>query len=268
MSADLLVVGRTTPASESILVDCQLIDSHGAVLGTASIRDGVPITDEVRGLLRWQQRPEQTVAGKTDLAELCLDYSFDVLRHGKYSTQLTDDMTMRTGEKFRLRVRPLSDCYVYLLLFDSAGKAEVLLPHARIVQSNQLRGGVLYTFPSPTLGYELVPPTGTEHLWLVASYEPLSELKDLISKLEAGGDAVAVSQHIRKHVEEVATRGMKVQGDQPQELKSGYQVRGLPPSSLRSVIIGGESVAGDSSPQLLQCNGATTALVQLRIQHK
>ena len=267
LKADLLVAGRTTPTADCVHVDCQLVDPAGRVLATAAIRGGVPMTDEVRGLLRWQQKPPVATAGQTPVAELCLDYSFDVRTNG-YWRQLRDDATVRTGEKFWLRVRPQSDCYVYLLLFDSTGKAEVLFPHPQIHRTNQLRGGVLYTFPSPSIGYKLVPPTGIEQLWLVASYEPLSELGELIRKLSSGTDADVVSQHIRKHVQEVATRGLPSAEQTQPPTTSGYAVRGLPPSGLRSVALDGEVAGDENPPPMLQCNGGTSALVKLRIRHE
>lgn len=269
LQADLLVIGRTTPTGKSVQVDCQLMDLAGNVAATASIRGGLPMTDEVRGLLRWQQLPEGAGDG-AQVAELCLDYSFEAQRAGSDGrlrwAQMADDIVMRTGEKFWLRVRPQSDCYVYLLLFDSEGKAEVLLPHPKIWQGNRLRGGVLYTFPSPAIGYQLVPPKGLEQLWLVTSYEPLTELKDLIYQLNAGGDAQAVSRHIQRQIQQVATRGMG--GASGQSLLTGYKVAGAPPVLLRGVIAGEGGGGQDSPPALLPCNGVTAALAHLRIRHE
>ncbi len=266
LKADLLLVGRTTPAGDSVHVDCQLVDAAGKVLSTAAIRGGLPLNAEVRGLLRWQQRPSGGSAAQAAVAELCLDYSFDV-RTGALWRQLRDDAVVRTGEKFWLRVRPQSDCYVYLLLFDSAGKAEVLFPHPQIHRSNRLRGGVLYILPSATVGYKLVPPRGVEHLWLVASYEPLTELGNLIQRLRSGGDADAVSRHIRTEVQQVATRGLP--GPEPSQPSPGQPaVQGPPPVSLRGIALEGEVAGEDSPPALLQCNGGTSALVKLSIRHE
>jgi hypothetical protein len=269
LKADLLVTGRTTPAADCVHIDCQMIDAAGRILATAALRGGVPMTAEVRGLLRWQQKPPavQAAQSQAPVAELCLDYSFDVRANGLWR-QLRDDATVRTGEKFWLRVRPQSDCYVYLLLFDSAGKADVLFPHPQIHRTNQLRGGVLYMLPSMAVGYKLVPPTGIEQLWLVASYEPLTELGGLIRELSSGGDAEAISQHIRREVQQVATRGLPSAGPTPASTTSGYTVRGLPPPALRGIALDAEVAGEESPPPLLQCNGGTSALVKLTIRHE
>jgi hypothetical protein len=269
LKADLLVAGRTTPTADCVHVDCEMVDAAGRILATAAIRSGLPMNDEVRGLLRWQQRPASVAAGQAQapVAELCLDYSFDCRTNGLWR-QLRDDAGVRTGEKFWLRVRPQSDCFVYLLLFDSAGKAEVLFPHPQIHRTTQLRGGVLYTFPSPSVGYKLVPPTGTEQLWLVASYEPLTQLGNLIQELRTGADADAVSQHIRKHVQEVATRGLPSAEQEAPPASGGYAVRGLPPSGLRSVALDGDVAGDENPPPMLQCNGGSSALVKLTFRHE
>jgi hypothetical protein len=271
LKADLLVVGQTTPTTDEVHVDCQIIDQQGRILATAAIRNGLPRTQEVEGLLRWQQLPSMPSDDKVELARLAIDYSFEMQPRTTASrrwVQITDNMHMQTGDRFILRICPQSDCYVYLLLFDSAGKAEVLFPNPSIRRSNHLRGGVLYTFPSPEVAYKLVPPKGVERFWLVASYEPLTELKDLIEKLRTGADAGVVSEHIRREIQQVATRGMAPPPSGERKLASGYSVRDLPPVIMRSVVIEGVAEEeGHTASPLISIDGFTSVVAELTIHH-
>ena len=137
---------------------------------------------------------------------------------------MDDGSTVRSGQRFKIRVQPNSDCFLYVLLYDSAGKASVLFPHRKIQMNNEVRGGVGYEVPEGTKWYWFDEKPGTETFYIVTSYTPMRNLDAIVAKMErAGGQQVRLARSARKEIDEVIIRGMSPRGSKAYQPK-GYDI--------------------------------------------
>lgn len=109
---------------------------------------------------------------------------------------------LRSGDNLQLHFSTNADCYVYVLLFDSQGKASRLFPNPKIAMDNQVKANVDYRIPPGDLWFYLDERTGTETIYLSASYEPMGRLDALLSEMERVGDSRQrdLSDQIRESV--------------------------------------------------------------------
>ena len=92
-------------------------------------------------------------------------------------------------DRFQVHFRPSTDCYVYLLLYDSQNKASLLFPKKASEIESFVEGDTGIRSPGANLFYELDNVTGTEMIYLVASTQPMVDVDWLLEKMEkAGGD--------------------------------------------------------------------------------
>jgi len=128
-------------------------------------------------------------------------------------------------------VQPNSDCYLYVLLFDSRGRAGVLFPHHQIGLPNQVRGGVSYEIPEASKWYWFDDQPGQETFYLVASYKPLSELDELLGKMQQVGQKhPQLARDAQAHIDRTLTRGMSP------ETSAAHEPKGL---TIRTRGVGG-----------------------------
>jgi hypothetical protein len=91
-----------------------------------------------------------------------------------------DGMTMHDGDQFRLVFSPSADCYAYVLAVDPAGQTSVLFPNEAIRQSNQCQANRHYEIPDGVNWFTLDETTGSEMVYLVASYDPLDNVEQAL----------------------------------------------------------------------------------------
>ncbi|HEX9934718.1 MAG TPA: DUF4384 domain-containing protein [bacterium] len=112
---------------------------------------------------------------------------------------------LKSFDKFQVLLRPHTDCYAYLLFYDSAGKASLLFPSKEAGESTSLKKGSVVRVPGDGLYFELDDNPGVETLYLLASSSPLADVEWLLEKMEkAGMDSSANAALSRS----VATRGI------------------------------------------------------------
>jgi hypothetical protein len=147
------------------------------------------------------------------------------------------DVVVQSGSKLKskdnLRVyfETNQKSYVYMLIFDSEKKASVLFPDPRIAVGNQVQGGVEYQIPPGDDWFWLDEHPGTETIYVIASYEPLTELKKMLDALE-GQDAPARESAQKKLEQQVAVMqrgigGIGKVGMQRYDIGGGKQVQRL-----------------------------------------
>lgn len=206
--ADVLVVGDTTDAGSDFLCSVRALrTSSGQVLAQSSraTLERAPL-----GRLLWYVRRPASQSAAGELPPLALRYEF-ISSTPAGEVRLDSGAAVRSGQQFRVRVQPNSDCYLYLLLYDSQGQPSVLFPHAEIGGSNQVRGGVVREFPAGTKWYYFDRTPGEETFYLVASYTPLTDLDAILSQMRQAGprDLAAAA---RKEIDGTVTRGMSAAG--------------------------------------------------------
>ena len=206
----------------------RLIDvSTGAVLNVAEATV-TPQGDSLSpGLLTYVQRP--TGVRKGGLPPLSVRYTMFTQCKDKDGTWLesavgSDRTEMRSGDQFKFHLSPVSDCRIYLLLFDSRGEVSCLFPTGRIKQTNVCRGGIEVKVPGGDRWFWLDRNTGRETLYLVASYGPLKELDALLVQMAAaGGGNVKLATRIRGVITDMNQKG---DGKQT-HLPGGFTIRGV-----------------------------------------
>ncbi len=93
-----------------------------------------------------------------------------------------DGQPLQSGDKFRVVVRPTTDAHVYVLLLSSSGEPSVLFPNPDMPLTNPLPAGREVAIP-PDGTFELDGAAGEEHLQVLASQHPLSDLEQRLRNL-------------------------------------------------------------------------------------
>lgn len=199
--SDVLVVGTVSDIGRSIWIEVRAVMTRTAQIVCAAHTEVVKSV-EIRNLMRWIQRPAPAVSSPQRIEVPPLQIEWTVVgavkgRKGWESVDVREGRVLRSGDGFLVKFKPLSDCYVYLLLFGSGGKAQCLFPWrgegGEIRLSNYCLGGKWYTVPEPlqdgkTRWYKLDNVTGEEALYLVACYEPMRNLDELIGRMDEAGE--------------------------------------------------------------------------------
>jgi hypothetical protein len=95
--------------------------------------------------------------------------------------------TLRSGDQFKVNFIADGDGYVYMINFDSQGKALIIFPHPEAGTGNRVKAGQTYEIPaSPAQWYYLDDAKGQETLYIVASPFPIPNLDSLVTDLKEG----------------------------------------------------------------------------------
>ena len=218
--ADVLIVGKTVDTGREVLLSARVLDVTGKTGRVLATTSNVSLPRADLGQLMWYVRRPAAEGAGGELPPLALRYEL-VSPSSAGDSRLNDGSTVRSGQKFKIRLQPNSDCFLYVLLYDSTGKANVLFPHRKIQVNNEVRGGVSYEVPEGTKWYWFDENPGTETFYIVTSYTPMRSLDAIVAKMErAGGQQTRLARSARKEIDEVIIRGMLPTGSK------GYQPKG------------------------------------------
>jgi hypothetical protein len=121
---DVLIGGMANVAGEEVVLSAKAVDLRTRIAATTDL---VPLSSSnLRPLLRVVIRGATGKGG--DLPPLAVRYEFPSSTD-RGEVRLAHGSTVLSGQKFRVRVQANADCYLYLLLYASQEKAEVLFPH-------------------------------------------------------------------------------------------------------------------------------------------
>lgn len=131
--------------------------------------------------------------------------------------KLNDGGTLRSGEQFQIHFRAEKDCYVYVALFDSQGRASLLFPFLpphphppaprldpsedQVIQlDNRVEAGKLYVLPDPSQSggsrwFRLDDHPGTETIYIVASTVRMAGIESLIRECARDAKAAPRLRH-------------------------------------------------------------------------
>lgn len=101
---------------------------------------------------------------------------------------LEADAILRSGDGYRISLKPRQSCYVYLLQQDSTGKVERLkFDGVSDAADQHLQADTEYWAPSPSHWFYLDRTQGKETLYFIASHEPItqSDLENLLRTASA-----------------------------------------------------------------------------------
>jgi hypothetical protein len=131
---------------------------------------------------------------------------------------LRDGATLHSGDQYRLVIVPHAECWLYVMGVDQKGPA-LLFPHEQIKHSHRVPAGREIQLPDGNNWYTLDDQTGTESLYLIASYEPLPELEALSGQGKASPNAAEKLENFAQAMqtrssERLKTRGATIEPDQ------------------------------------------------------
>jgi tetratricopeptide (TPR) repeat protein len=126
------------------------------------------------------------------------------------SVPVKNGAQLSSGDCFKINFETNEDCFVYVLLYGSAGIAQCLFPHEQIQIANRVEGNKLYALPDGDNWYYLDNERGIETVYLVGSYEPMQDIGGLLRRMNgADRDAQkALSEQIQNGIVSVQTRGL------------------------------------------------------------
>ena len=109
---------------------------------------------------------------------------------GSYSEILVSEgSALRSGDNFQIHLESSRPAYVYVLMYDSQGKAGQIFPDPKVNQSGAVEGGRKIVVPGRDLWFWLDESTGTETIYVLASEKPMADIRGLLAQMEGGSEA-------------------------------------------------------------------------------
>lgn len=118
---------------------------------------------------------------------------------------IRDGATLRSNDNFKILVRASRECYLYVINFDSTGKANLLFP-GMAGSNNKIGSSNDYQIPDGDNWMFLDNNTGTEAFYVIADVRPMSDLQGLVAEMERQGGRDTSKQILAQ----VRTRGVSV----------------------------------------------------------
>jgi CHAT domain-containing protein len=109
---------------------------------------------------------------------------------GSYSEILVNEgSALRSGDNFQIHLDSSRAAYVYILMYDSQGKAGQIFPDPKINQSGSIESGRRLVVPARDLWFWLDDSTGTETIYVLTSEKPMTDIRGLLAQMEGGNEA-------------------------------------------------------------------------------
>jgi hypothetical protein len=88
-----------------------------------------------------------------------------------------DVLALASGDRLRIFLKPLDDCYAYLYLHDSQGDLQILFPREAAARPAALVVAGTYALPDIDSWYRLDEHPGIEVFYLIVGHDRLPELE-------------------------------------------------------------------------------------------
>ena len=195
------VLGNYTVVGKYVDVNARLVDAGtGKVVSVSSVK--IKKDDDIAELFEPLVPATPLQLESALLVQRKTDKGYD-------GVMVKEGDTLYTNDNFKLFIRTNEDCYIYALMFSSNGKVEKIFPLESINMSNRIQGKQDYFVPLGSDWYFLDENTGTETIFIIASYEPMRDIDKLLMDME-NASAEAQAEEARKAEENlnVGTRGV------------------------------------------------------------
>ena len=149
---------------------------------------------------------------------IALEYKVLLFADGKETSVDPKTHDFRLGDKIRLAIEPLHDCYVYIFHIGASGKGTFLLP-SEAEQPPLAKAGK--RLPLPSDGYlEFGEPAGEEIVLVVATEKPVADRSVLASVLTKKPDEKLTAEEdaVRKTIKATVRKAMKSAREKQKEL--------------------------------------------------
>ena len=129
---------------------------------------------------------------------------------GRYTEVLiTEGSILRSYDNLQVHLETNRPAYVYILLYDSQGKASQIFPDPKIDQRGSVEGERKIVVPSKDLWFWLDENPGTETIYVLASEKPMSDIRSLLAKME-GADESGKQRFSQEIKQRIVQRGLAV----------------------------------------------------------
>ena len=123
---------------------------------------------------------------------------------GSYTEVLVSEgSVLRSYDNFQVHLETNRPAYVYILLYDSQGKASQLFPDPKIHHPSFLEQARRVVVPARDLWFWLDEHTGTETIYVLTSEKAMPDIQGLLAKMEAVDDDAGkkrVAQEIKQRI--------------------------------------------------------------------
>lgn len=115
---------------------------------------------------------------------------------------VSEGSVLRSHDNFQVHLETSRPAYVYILMYDSQGKASQIFPDPKANQPGSVEGGSKLVVPAKDLWFWLDDSTGTETIYVLASEKPMSDIQGLLTKMESTDEAgqKRASQQIKERI--------------------------------------------------------------------
>lgn len=96
---------------------------------------------------------------------------------------------LRSHDNFQVHLETNRPGYIYILLYDSQGRASQIFPDPKIDQPGFVEGARKLVIPSKELWFWLDENTGTETIYVLASENPMGDIRGLLARMETTDEA-------------------------------------------------------------------------------
>jgi CHAT domain-containing protein len=96
---------------------------------------------------------------------------------------------LQSRDHFQVHVETNRPSHIYVLLFDSEGSASQLFPDPKIEQPGFVEGGRKVAIPDKDLWFWLDERPGTETVYVLASEQPMTDIRGLLNKMDRASEA-------------------------------------------------------------------------------
>jgi CHAT domain-containing protein len=129
---------------------------------------------------------------------------------GSYIEVLVNEgSVLRSYDNFQVHLQTNRAGHVYVLIYDSQGRASQLFPDPKIAQQGFVAAGNPVVIPAPDLWFWLDEHPGTETIYVLVSEAPMPDIQELLAKMETVDDSAKqeASQEIKRRVK-IMQRGV------------------------------------------------------------
>lgn len=129
---------------------------------------------------------------------------------GRYSeVVISEGGVLRSYDNLQVHLETNRPAYIYVLLYDSQGKASQIFPDSKLDQPWYVEGGRKIVAPSKDLWFWLDENPGTETIYVLASEKPMSDIRSLLAKME-GADESGKQRFSQEIKQRIVQRGLAV----------------------------------------------------------
>ena len=148
---------------------------------------------------------------------IALEYKVLLFTGGKETSVDPKTHDFRLGDKIRLAIEPLNDCYVYIFSIGASRKGSFLLP-SQSEQPPLAKAG--QHLPLPSDGYlEFIEPAGEETVLVVATEKPVANRAMLANVLTKKPEELTPAEEaVRKTIKATVKKAMKSAREKEKEL--------------------------------------------------